>query len=120
MKKILVVDDESGIRKLFQAMITRSNSEYLVEEAGNGLQALEALESGEFDLVISDIEMPGMTGLELAREIKSRFPHILIILTTGKMGQYMKDILALGVDGWLSKPCRAEELQSKVDKLLVS
>ena len=118
MKKILVVDDESGIRRLFRVIITSSHPEYSVKEAGNGLEALETLESGEFDLVISDIEMPKMTGLELAREIKSRFPQALIMLTTGKMGQYMEDILALGIDGRLSKPCKAEELQSKVDQLL--
>ena len=65
MPRLLIVDDEAGIRRTLKDLMTMQG--YEVEEAENGAEGLEKIKSGQFDLVLSDIQMPKMDGMELLR-----------------------------------------------------
>lgn len=80
--KILVVDDDSFVRDMLESLL--ESSDHIVETADNGTEALEKIEAGtELDLVISDINMPGINGLELIKRVRSRKMDIPIIILTG-------------------------------------
>ncbi len=100
---VLIVDDEPVIRKILAQIVTRKG--WSVTEAIDGLDALEKLESTSFDIVISDIKMPRLDGMELLVEVKARYPQISVILITGHGGEYSSlDILAAGADYFITKP----------------
>ena len=78
--KILVVDDESSMRELLAILLQREG--YQVEQAANGVAGLEKIIAGGFDLVISDIQMPKMTGIELLRQIRQREIEVTVMMIT--------------------------------------
>ena len=118
MKRILVVDDSFGVRCVTKEFFRCFFPKYVVEEAVDGLQALEKLGVGGFDLVISDIEMPRMNGLELAKRIKQRFPQLPIIFLSGTLEKHEEEILVLEVSGYLSKPFDLKELKLCIQRVL--
>ena len=79
-KRILVVDDDSYVREATEMILERKG--YEVDTAPEGKTALQKLEDGEYDLLLSDIKMPGMSGLELLETVKSRWPDLHVILMT--------------------------------------
>lgn len=81
MSRILVIEDESAIRRVLVKILSEENDTYQVEEAEDGLKGLEALKSNDYDLVLCDIKMPKMDGvevLEAARKLKPEIPFIMI------------------------------------------
>ncbi len=115
MKKILVVDDSDIVRKSIKTLLD-SLQMYIVELATNGAEALEKLQAGGFDLVISDVGMPIMSGIELAQKIKQLFPRLPIILMSADIGQHQEAISGLGISSWFDKPIGDEELERLVKK----
>jgi putative two-component system response regulator len=116
MSRILVIDDEAVIRDLMGEILEEAGYEAVgVDAAARGLELLE--EDG-FALVVSDIVMPGFSGLELLEELRKRHPSLPVILTTGA-GTYDKlsEALAGGADALLVKPFSHAELQSAVEKV---
>ena len=106
MNRILVIDDEAVIRDLMGEILEEAGYEAVgVDAAARGL---ELLEQDGFGLVVSDIVMPGFSGLELLEELRKRHPSLPVILTTGA-GTYDKlsEALARGADALLVKPCGA-------------
>src|SRR5688500_13315708 len=79
-KKVLVVEDEANMRRILSAMLSREG--FQITTAEDGQQALELLERGSFPLVISDLRMPHMDGLELLRQLKRRGMRTELILIT--------------------------------------
>ena len=115
MTKILVVDDEpANLRLLWHVL---SHNGYETAEARDGLEALELLAQSRFDLVISDVRMPRMDGVALARHIVSSQPVIPIFLMTAYQFDTREDILALNVP-CLGKPFSFDELLSQIQKVL--
>ena len=113
--KVLIVDDSSVMRDTLRDAIELFGHE--VEDAVDGAQGLEKFSAGGFDLVVSDIEMPRMSGFDLAREIKRQFPQLPVILLSGAF-EYFKDaVSSLGVSG-LAKPFSLAELESHVQTAL--
>ena len=113
MKKILVVDDDSLVRDLLCEILTEEG--YSASGVSNGIEALEKLEAGRFDLVISDVEMPEMDGIDLAREMRS-ISSVPLILMSGNI--YTKEESIALADYFLLKPFEFNDLLSIVERAL--
>lgn len=121
MAHILVVDDESGITMVVKELLVRMN--YDVLTAKSGKEALEKLSLGPVDLLITDIVMPDMDGLELITEVQRTLPKVRIIAMSGggdKLGpgNYLADAKRLGAAYCLTKPFMLSELSATVSKAL--
>jgi two-component system OmpR family response regulator/two-component system alkaline phosphatase synthesis response regulator PhoP len=109
-KSILVVDDEPLVADTLRLLLRMDN--HRVELASDGETALARYEEGQFDLVITDLLMPGMDGLELARLIKARVPEQRILLATGHLEAVSNnEKMRQNIDGLLAKPFSPEELR---------
>lgn len=116
--KILIVEDNLHFRQFLKGSLA---DRYKVYEAGNGKAALESLEKHTISIIISDVMMPEMDGLELCREVKNdiRYSHIPIILLTAIQNKDMAvKGLRDGADEYISKPFDVEVLTLKIDKIL--
>ena len=117
MKKfrILVVDDEENIRLLFKEELEEEN--YEVEVASNGYEALEKFKMSSFDLIIMDIKMPGMDGIQALNEIKNINKDQLVILCSA-YGEYKQDFSSWVSDGYIVKSADTDELKQTIRKVL--
>jgi len=115
--KILVVDDEEGARELFQTIL--SGEGYEVTLANDGHTALNLLKTDPFDLVITDIKMPVMDGIQLLQEIRKSGSKTDVIMVTayGEVESYLK-AMSLGAAEYINKPIRIKELKRIVHKVV--
>lgn len=114
--KILIVDDEQFVRDLLEKVLKRRGHE--VVAAPDADHALAALETSTFDLLLTDVVMPGMDGFDLLRRVKSAYPEIKVIVLTGyARKQSISDFLLYGADDYLSKPFQVHELVAAVDRV---
>jgi two-component system chemotaxis response regulator CheY len=118
-KRIISVDDSSTMRRMVS--FTLKSAGYDVIEAGDGAEALTVLKVRSVDLVISDINMPNLNGIELTRQLRShpaygRTP--IILLTTESDPQKKAEGRAAGATGWIVKPFSQEQLLAVVAKVL--
>ena len=113
MKRILVIDDEDGIRRAVRTVLERAG--YRVHEARSGLEALRRWQEEDSDLVITDIHMPGMNGLEMIQELHALNPHLPIIAVSGSGEVASRDLLK---DAGLSGPIRTLDKPFKITELL--
>jgi len=117
--KLLIVDDAETIRS-FESMILE-NSGYQIAHAKNGAEALLAMRDQSADLVLLDIEMPIMDGIECCHQIKQdkRFKDVKVIIVTTR-SEYSKisEAFAAGADDYIVKPIDPKELREKVEELL--
>lgn len=112
---ILVVDDEEVIRNL----CAKALSDYRVAEAENGREALQLLEHERFDLILVDVMMPIMNGLDLLMQIKERDPDQLVIIMTGYADkEIILRALKADADDFIQKPLNLLQLKSTIDKAL--
>jgi two-component system, chemotaxis family, chemotaxis protein CheY len=119
MATILIVDDYAPNHRLMSFVLEQHG--YAVVAAFDGLQALECLPSTHVDLVLTDLTMPKLDGLELTRAIRadSRFARLPIIVVTGcTREQDHVRASGIGVDAFLTKPVDSEELVREVGRLL--
>lgn len=116
-EKILVVDDEAHMRILLKRILEKEN--YAVESASSGEEGLEHLDKGWFDLVISDLQLPGMHGLEFIKKVKESSPTIPCIVLTG-YGTIPSAVTAMkeGAFEYLTKPTDNDEIKLVVEKVL--
>lgn len=111
MINILLAEDQTLVRQGLKLMIETDEELRVTKEASNGREALELCESHQFDLVILDIRMPEMTGLEAARRIRKRWPKmIILILTTFNDEEYALEALKNKANGYLLKDGNSDEL----------
>ncbi|QPJ65183.1 MAG: sigma-54-dependent Fis family transcriptional regulator [Candidatus Nitrohelix vancouverensis] len=116
-KKILVVDDEEDMRIALETTLKREN--YQTQSAKNGAEALERLESDAYDLVVTDVKMPGMSGLELLRSIKTQWPQTQVVMMTAfEIIDNAVDAMKAGAFDFLIKPFQADVLVSAVHRAL--
>jgi PAS domain S-box-containing protein len=116
-QRLLLVDDDIEVLGILQDMLRFKG--YRVVTATDGEKAVEIIEKEEFDLVVTDLGMPGISGWEVARTAKSKNPKIPVVLLTGWGAQYEEEDLGnKGVDIVLSKPLSWEKLTESIDKLL--
>ncbi len=103
--KVLIVDDEEELVETLVARLRRR--QFTPVGATNGPEALEILSSETFDVVLVDVKMPGMSGLELLKEIKARSPHQQVVMLTGHgSAQHAEEGLQLGAFAYLMKPVK--------------
>jgi two-component system chemotaxis response regulator CheY len=120
MKNVLIVEDSKAIRSMIRVSLEEAGGFYVVE-AGNGFEALKTLPSRTFDLIITDINMPDINGLELIGYVKSNptYQEIpLLIVSTEKSEEDKKRGITLGAAGYVVKPFRKEELMAMIAKVL--
>src|SRR6267142_429153 len=114
--RILIVDDEEGVRKFFAEFLSER---FECVTAGSANEALEILAADTFALVISDVMMPGRNGVELLRDITSRYPDTAVIMVSGvDRPQRVRDTLSLGAADYLIKPCELDVLLIAVERAL--
>ena len=111
LQRILVVDDDPVVGKSFNRVLT--NKGYQVITAHNAHEALEQLRKQEIDMVFTDIKMPGMNGLELAENVKSRRPWTPVVIVTGYGTAADEErAMAAGVSAFLHKPLSPEMIEA--------
>jgi two-component system chemotaxis response regulator CheY len=120
-KSIISVDDSSTMRRMVS--FTLKSAGYEVIEAGDGAEALALLKTRPVDLVISDINMPKLNGIELTRQLRSQPGYSrtpIILLTTESDPGKKAEGRAAGATGWIVKPFNQEQLLAVVSKVLPS
>jgi two-component system response regulator (stage 0 sporulation protein F) len=114
---ILVVDDQLGVRRLMQEAFQGEG--YTVHTAANGREALAKLDESQPGLILLDMKMPGMNGLETLREIKKRNPEqVVIMMTAYEELEVVAEAIKLGVKEYVTKPCDINELKVLVAEAL--
>src|SRR5512138_2625022 len=116
LKRLLIVDDEAVIRDL----CIRALKGYHIVQAGNGREALELFDKGGIDVILTDVMMPGMDGIELLKRLKEKEPTIVVIVMTGLAEKdVILNALKADADDFISKPVNLLQLKTAVDKALV-
>ena len=120
--EILVVDDSAAIRKILQRVLRQTGMSIgTIYEAGDGQEALETLRNHKIDLVLSDINMPNMTGIEMLRSLRKLAPYKftpIVLVTTESQPEKKQEGKAAGATGWIVKPFEPEQLLAVVTKVL--
>lgn len=123
--RILVVEDEDSLRDMF--VLVFEDEEYQVDAAANGLEAWELMTTNHYDLLMTDMFMPQMNGIELIQKCQNSGIAIKIILICGGGREFEADPgkglvkyqgQEINVDTYLKKPCRLDEIMSVAEKLL--
>ncbi len=120
-KNILIVEDSATTRALIRAVVEEMY-DFNIVEAGSGFEALKLLPSLNFNLIITDINMPDINGLELISFVKNnpRYNHIpLIIVSTERSEEDKKRGMALGATAYITKPFKAQELQEVIKRVII-
>jgi two-component system, chemotaxis family, chemotaxis protein CheY len=120
----LIVDDSSVMRKIVERSLRQAGLESLIVlEAGSGVEGLEVLKAKRVDLILSDINMPAMDGLEFVRQLrKQRLAEgvPVVMITTESSEEHVKQAIEAGAIGYIRKPFTADQVKQKVLSLLVS
>ncbi len=117
VQKILIVDDDPVVGKSFDRVLTSKG--YAVISARNGEEALSKLSQEHYDLVFTDIKMPGMSGLEVAERVKASQPWLPVVIVTGYGSDaYEARAAAAGVAEFLRKPLSPEMIEASTAKAL--
>jgi two-component system, chemotaxis family, chemotaxis protein CheY len=120
--RILIVDDSSVMRKIVERCLRQAGLEIsLVLEASNGEEALALLNSNQVDLILSDINMPVMDGLEFVRRIQTveSAKNVPVVMITTEGGEkHVKEALSLGAKGYIRKPFTPEQVKEHVMPVL--
>lgn len=115
---ILVVEDDNTIRELVEMILLHAG--YQVATARDGREGLELLRRSRPDLVLLDIAMPGIDGLEVLKRIRQRgYSMAVLMMTANSSAQVVRDVMALGGNGYVLKPFDPEELVTRVKKALL-
>ncbi len=116
-QNILCVDDELGILNVLSEMVTEFG--YDCEVAQDGVEALEKFKEGSFAIVITDLEMPRMNGMDLIRELTKEYPDVDTIAITAHNNKYQyTDLIEVGASDFITKPFHINELQAKLNRII--
>ncbi|MFT6754999.1 MAG: two-component system nitrogen regulation response regulator NtrX [Urechidicola sp.] len=119
MSKILIIEDESAIRRVLTKIISEENDAYNVEEAEDGLEGIEKIMNGDYDLILCDIKMPKMDGVEVLEKIKKIKPEIPVVMISGHGDlDTAVNTMRLGAFDYISKPPDLNRLLNTVRNAL--
>jgi two-component system chemotaxis response regulator CheY len=120
--RALIVDDSSVMRKIVERALRQAGLDPLVvHEAGSGTEGLDLLKSKQVDLILSDINMPSMDGLEFLRQVRAQnlAPGVpVVMITTESSEEHVKQAILAGAQGYIRKPFTAEQVKERVLPLL--
>jgi two-component system chemotaxis response regulator CheY len=120
--RVLIVDDSAVMRKIVERCLRQAGLELKeVIEAGNGIEGLAAVQQGSMDLILSDINMPAMDGLEFLEGLRSldnaKGTPVVMITTEGSESRVV-EALSAGARGYIRKPFTADQVRERVSPLL--
>lgn len=114
---ILLVDDDPVVLEVMKHYITSFG--YSSSTASDGLEAIECLKQKKYHIVITDVNMPNMDGMELLRHIREKFPHTGVIVVTGLSEEYSYvDVIKAGAIDYMTKPFEGDELLAKLHRVI--
>jgi two-component system chemotaxis response regulator CheY len=116
--RTLIVDDSSVMRKIVERSLRQAGLDPLVVyEAGSGIEGLDLLKAQKVDLILSDINMPSMDGLEFLRQLRAQnlAPGVpVVMITTESSEEHVKQAILAGAQGYIRKPFTAEQVKERV------
>jgi two-component system, chemotaxis family, chemotaxis protein CheY len=116
--RILIVDDSSVMRKIVERSLRQAGLEIMkVHEAGSGTEGLDVLKVSQVDLILSDINMPSMDGLEFLRQLRAQNLAAgvpVVMITTESSEEHVKQAILAGAQGYIRKPFTAEQVKERV------
>ena len=116
-QSVLIVDDEQSIRVSLKCMLEKEK--YQVETAYNGSKALQKLENNHYDIVLTDIKMDNISGINLLQNIKEKYSDVLVLLMTGYSSiESAIDALRLGASDYILKPCSKNKILSSLSEVI--
>lgn len=119
MSKILLIEDEAAIRRVLIKILTEENNTYEVEEAADGLEGVEKIKDHDFDLILCDIKMPKMDGVEVLEAVKKIKPEIPVVMISGHGDlDTAVNTMRLGAFDYISKPPDLNRLLNTVRNAL--
>ena len=122
--RALIVDDSSVMRKIVERALRQAGLDTLVVfEAGNGVEGVDLLKAKKVDVILSDINMPSMDGLEFLRQIRAQnlAPDVpVIMITTESSEEHVKQAIQAGARGYIRKPFTAEQVKERVLPLVAA
>jgi two-component system, chemotaxis family, chemotaxis protein CheY len=120
--RTLIVDDSSVMRKIVERSLRQAGLDAMVVyEAGSGTEGLDLLKAKQVDLILSDINMPSMDGLEFLRQLRAQnlAPGVpVVMITTESSEEHVKQAILAGAQGYIRKPFTAEQVKERVLPLL--
>ncbi|HUA19107.1 MAG TPA: response regulator [Bryobacteraceae bacterium] len=116
MRRILFVDDEPKVLEALRRSLRALRGEWTMEFAPGGAEALQALSSESYDVIVADMRMPGMTGAQLLAQVTKLYPRMIRIILSGTWDQDLRLQAVMTAHQYLSKPCDAETLRSTVSR----
>jgi diguanylate cyclase (GGDEF)-like protein len=115
--KILLVDDDQSILEILTDLMAIFEHDYVT--AQNGVEAIEKLKHNFFDIVLTDMIMPDIDGMELLKHIKKNYPNIKVMIVTGYDRAFTyTDVIRAGASDFISKPFNTDELEAKINRLV--
>ncbi len=115
MRKLLVVDDETEICDFLKSFF--EEREFEVQTANSGLEALSTVQSGNPQIVLLDVHMPGMDGMSVLKQIKAKYPRVKVIMVTAiETQEKIEEAMRLGADNYITKPLSLEYLEKDVQE----
>jgi two-component system chemotaxis response regulator CheY len=120
--RTLIVDDSTVMRKIVERALRQAGLDPLVvHEAGSGTEGLEVLKAKKVDLILSDINMPLMDGLEFLRQLRAQKLAAgvpVVMITTESSEEHVKEAILAGAQGYIRKPFTAEQVKERVLPLI--
>jgi two-component system, chemotaxis family, chemotaxis protein CheY len=120
-KNVLIVDDSATMRKIIMRSIRQAGIENAdFKEAGDGVEGMKAIEGGTFDLILSDVNMPNMNGLDFVKAVKEKLgtPPPIVMITTEGSEEIVREAMSRGATGYMKKPFSPEKIQEVIGPLL--
>jgi len=122
-KSLMIVDDSATMRKIIMRTVRMSGLEFeRTEEAGNGAEAIEKLKASPVDLVLCDVNMPEMNGLEMVKKIRSELKNCdntkIIMVSTESSQELIDGVIKDGANGFITKPFTPEKFQEKLSPFM--
>jgi DNA-binding NarL/FixJ family response regulator len=120
MVKVLIVDDHPHVRRVLQEAVSKSEDLIVTGELNNGLEVLKEISQNDYEVILLDISLPGLNGLEVLRQVKHQEPVIkVLMLSIHKEKQYVLRALSYGACGYLAKESATDELVTAIHEIML-